>query len=191
MLVGLDCPVTQDMGDGDATFDKTAADEQAAMAGQLSCPLALADDSVGPDRVTRNHDRLQIGTRANFGIGHYRLHFGAPGNPRSKHVPSRSAGGFASMIFASLVGCWSFIQSPRVVASRFVGTHVPLGIAHHTERRRLNAIDLVAGLGIEPLVCDDPGPARVLASEHCRVAGAGLGQAVGLIGVAVNDAFID
>jgi hypothetical protein len=34
VLVGFDCPVTQDMGDGDPTFDKTAADKQAAMAGQ-------------------------------------------------------------------------------------------------------------------------------------------------------------
>jgi hypothetical protein len=70
-------------------------------------------------------------------------------------------------------------------------TNVPLGIARHTERGRLNAIDLVAGLGIEPLVGDDSGPARMLASEHCGVAGAGFGQAVGLIGVAVNDPFID
>src|SRR6516162_360605 len=58
-----------------------------------------------------------------------------------------------------LIGCWSFIQSPRVVARCW--TNVPLGIARRTERGRLNTIDLVAVLGIEPLVGDDPRPARV------------------------------
>jgi hypothetical protein len=34
VLVGLDCPVTQDMGESDPTLDKTAADKQAAVASQ-------------------------------------------------------------------------------------------------------------------------------------------------------------
>jgi hypothetical protein len=64
------------------------------------------------------------------------------------------------------------------------------GIARRTERGRLDAIDLVPGLGIEPLVGDDAGSARVLSGEHRGVAGACLGQAMRLIGAAVDNAFI-
>ena len=45
-------------------------------------------------------------------------------------------------------------------------TNVPLGIARHTERRRLNAIDLVAGLDIEPLRWRRFRSRAELASEH-------------------------
>jgi len=69
-------------------------------------------------------------------------------------------------------------------------TNVALGIARRTERGRLDAIDLVPGLGIEPLVGDDAGSARVLSGEHRGVAGACLGQAMRLIGAAVDNAFI-
>jgi hypothetical protein len=58
-----------------------------------------------------------------------------------------------------------------MVLGRFVGPTCRLGLLATLNAGSLNAIDLVAGLGTEPLVGDDPGPARVLVSEHCRVAG--------------------
>src|SRR4051812_21897152 len=66
-------------------------------------------------------------------------------------------------------------------------TDMALGIARRTESGRLDTIDLLPGLGIEPLVSDDAGSARVLSGEHRGVAGAGLGQAMRLIGTAVDD----
>jgi len=49
--------------------------------------------------------------------------------------------------------------------------------------RRGQAIDFLAGLRVDPVVGGDAGLGRMQARQDRRVAGAGLGQAVGLIAV--------
>jgi hypothetical protein len=75
-----------------------------------------------PEQIGRFWPSASFSSFGEFGIGHYLLHFGAPGKPRSKHVPSRSTGGFTSMIFAS-VGAIMVVSTGRIRVCPFIPRH--------------------------------------------------------------------